>query len=78
MIMVHRIKGVVKYWDLGRERAFGLIKIDAKDEEDFNNQLEKEFKKHLMSHDISFANGMVVVGGFRKVGNFEFIAKEED
>ena len=76
--MVHRIKGVVKYWDLGRGKASGLLKIDAKNEEDFNNKLENEFKKYLMSRDISFDNGKVFVGGFRHVGNFQFIAKEED
>jgi hypothetical protein len=71
------IEGKVRYWDLGRGKASGIFDIKATDEEDFNFQLEKEFRKHLMSNDISFANGEVVVGGFRKVGNFEFIAKEK-
>ena len=76
--MKTEIKGIVKYWDLGGNKAKGLIKITAKNEEDFNQQMEKEFSKHLMSCDISFTDGNIIVGGFRTVGKFEFIAQVFD
>lgn len=71
------IRGIVKFWDLGRSKAKGTFKVVARDTEDFNFQLEKEFSKHLLSSEISFTNGTIFVGGFRAVGKFEFIAQEE-
>jgi hypothetical protein len=73
------IEGKIRYWDLGRGKAEGQLNIVARDEDDFNNQLEKEFRKHLVSDDISFDNG-IIYAGFHSVGRFEFIAKvgEED
>jgi hypothetical protein len=70
------ITGIVKYWDLGRSKEQGIIKIVAKDEKEFNEKMDKEFRKHLISQDISFKNGMVFAG-LRHVGNFEFIAKKD-
>jgi len=67
------IKGVMKYWDLGRSKASGTLKIECKDEDEFNNKLYNEFSKYLLSSGISFDEGKIFAG-FRHVGNFEFIA----
>lgn len=69
------IIGICKYWDLGRGKAKGTFKINAKDSEDFNNQLYDEFSKHLLSSDISFNDGKIFAG-FHTVGEFAFVAKE--
>lgn len=71
------IKGIVKYWDLGRSKARGMFGVTAKSEEDFNNLLLKEFSKHLISNDVWFEKGKIFAG-CRCVGNFEFIAQEID
>jgi hypothetical protein len=73
------IIGVVRYWDLGRSKAKRIVKIKAKDEEDFNNQLEREFKKHLVSENVGFdAKLGVIFAGFHTVGKFELISKKLD
>lgn len=82
-MIIHRffmsgmIKGILKYWDLGRSKAKGQIKIIAKDEEDFNKQMDREFGKHLMSSDISFGNGNIYAG-FHCVGKFNFMAEIQE
>ena len=70
------INGTLVIRNLGRNKYNGKIDIEATDESDFNMQLEREFRKHLMSDDISFENGKIIVSGFRVVGEFEFIAVE--
>ncbi len=69
------ITSIVRYWDLGRDKAKDAFKVCAKDTDDFNSQLLREFSKHLISSDISFANGCIFAG-FHKVGNFELIANK--
>lgn len=71
------IVGVVKFWDLGRSRAKGNFKVIAKDEDDFNNQLYKEFSKYLISSEISFEDGKIYAG-FRQVGYFVFLAIQKE
>jgi hypothetical protein len=69
------IVGVVRFKDLGRQKASGAFPVKARDEDEFNNILLGEFSKYLISSDISFSNGKIYAG-FYKVGTFEFIAKE--
>ena len=70
------IKGILKYWNLGRSKAKGQIKIVAKDEEDFNIQMDREFRKHLASSNVSFGEGKIYAG-FHSVGKFNFIAEKQ-
>ena len=51
------IRGVVKYWDLGRGKAKGQVTIEASTTEEFNIKMLKAFKNHLLSQNISFDNG---------------------
>jgi hypothetical protein len=64
----------LKYWDLGRGKAKGQVDIFGRDEADVNNQIFKEFSKHLVSNDIWFENG-IINAGLHSVGKYEFIAK---
>ncbi len=68
------ITGIVRYWDLGRGNAKGKFEVETENENQFNKALLDEFSKHLMSSEISFTDGKIFVGGFRHVGNFEFVA----
>ncbi len=73
------IKGIVRYWDLGRSNASGKFKVEVDEpnqEDKFNNALFKEFSKHLLSDDVSFDNGKIHAG-FHTVGQFEFVAVKE-
>ena len=70
------IKGIVRYWNLGRGKAKGNfeVKVDEPDQEDkFNSILLREFSKHLISTNISFNDGEIYAG-FHNVGQFEFVA----
>lgn len=49
------IVGVVRYWDLGRGKAKGKFAVRAKDDKEFNDILEKEFGRHLVSSNIGFS-----------------------
>jgi len=69
------IIGKVKFWNLGRSKAKGVFNVVAKDEQDFNDKLEREFSKYLLSSDISFERGKIYAG-FHKVGNFAFLSKK--
>jgi hypothetical protein len=71
------IRGVVKYWDLGRGKAKGTFTVVAKDDEEFNDILEREFKKHLVSENVGFdADRGNIYAGIHTVGHFSFIAKK--
>lgn len=70
------IEGEVTYKNLGRHNAKGKIKIKCETAEEFNSIMEKEFKKHLMSSNISFSDG-IIFAGFHTVGEYEFIAVEK-
>lgn len=70
------IKGIVRYWNLGRNHAKGNFEVlveDPNQEDKFNTTLLNEFSKHLLSNDIAFEDGKIFAG-FRHVGNFEFVA----
>ena len=62
---------------MGRGKASGTFNIKAIDEEDFNAQLEHEFRKHLISEEVWFEKGKIFAG-MHEVGNFEFIARDKD
>ena len=66
------IKGFVEFWDLGRSKAKGTFKIEADNEDAFNELMYLEFKKYLMSQDISFDEGKIFAG-FHKVGDYRFV-----
>jgi hypothetical protein len=71
------IKGVVKYWDLGREHASGTVTIEAKNDKEFNDKMEREFSKHLVSSNIGFdMDTGNIYAGFHCVGKFILLAKE--
>lgn len=73
------IEGVVKYWDLGRSKAKGTFHVNAKDEQDFNDKLEREFGRHLLSSNIGFdASKGEIYAGFHTVGKFAFIARKKN
>lgn len=72
------IRGIVKFWDLGRGKANGTFKVECDTPEEFNDKLYREFSKHLMSSGISFDGDTgSIFAGFHKVGNFTFVAQEE-
>jgi len=69
------ITGTLKFWNLGRSKAKGEIKISAQTIEEFNDKILAEFSKYLMSSDISFDNGKVYAG-FHKVGDYLVTSQE--
>ena len=54
---------LLKYWDLGRNKAEGERIVHS------NAEILNEFRKHLMSSDVSF-NEPNIFAGFRTVGQF--------
>lgn len=71
------IRGVVKYWNLGRSQASGTLVVNVKNEDEFNALLYNAFSKHLLSREISFDNGKIYAGG-RLVGEFLFTATQDE
>lgn len=59
----------LRYWDLGRSKAKGNVEIVGIDAEDINEQIYREFRKYLISYEISFNNG-IVFAGCHKVGEY--------
>jgi hypothetical protein len=61
-------KAIVKYWDLGRNKANGGFEVVGSVEE-INERMYREFAKHLVSRNIGFDEGKIFAG-FRCVGNY--------
>lgn len=59
----------IQYWELGRKKAKGEFKTTFRNQ---NRDMLKEFKKHLISQDISFKKGYIYAG-FRLVGYYRVI-----
>ena len=58
----------VKFWDLGRSKAQGEFEVMGSDAE-INDEMYRQFSKHLLSSDISFDDGKIFAG-CRCVGNY--------
>lgn len=77
-----RIRGVVKYKNVGRSRASGQVIIDTDGplaKENAYHEILRHVKRHLMSDDVHLENG-IVFAGFRPVGEFDetLLVVEED
>ena len=66
-----RIKGTVRFWELGRGKKNGEFDVDCQSFEEFEDRLLREFGKHLISRDIDFHNG-TISAGFHSVGKYSF------
>lgn len=66
----------VKIINLGRGNFTGSFTFTGSDEE-INNQLETECRKHLISQNIS-CDGKTIFAGFHKVGEIEVLQNGND
>lgn len=64
------IEGTVEFWDLGREKAKGSFEVRAVDNDDLQGQLVSEFRKHLISIEVS-ANRGNIYAGIHVVGHYK-------
>lgn len=68
---IKMIKGIIEFWDLGRGKQRGTFEVQGPTYEHISRKALKEFKKHLVSQNISFTDG-IIYAGIRPVGNYSF------